>query len=65
MTKPAAIQRVLILHNDPEEITLLSGLLTRAGFQVVAGNLTTLTLHELVHDPPTSSWRLKEPADDQ
>ncbi|MEY4526452.1 MAG: hypothetical protein RL768_171 [Nitrospirota bacterium] len=52
MTKPAAAQRVLILHNDPGDIAILSGLLTKAGFQTVAGDLTTIALHELVHDPP-------------
>ena len=52
MTKPAAPQRVLILHNDPGDIAILSGLLTKAGFQTVAGDLTTIVLHELVHDPP-------------
>ena len=52
MTKSAVAQRVLILHNDPGDIAILSGLLTKAGFQVVAGDLTTIALHELVHDPP-------------
>lgn len=52
MTKPSVAQRVLILHNDPGEIAILSGLLTKAGFQVVAGDLTTIALHELVHNPP-------------
>lgn len=52
MTKPGAAQRVLILHNDPEEIAILSGLLMKAGFTVVTGDLNSIALHELVHDPP-------------
>lgn len=52
MTRPTPTQRVLILHNDPIEVESLSSLLTRAGYQVVAGDLSSIALHELVHDPP-------------
>lgn len=52
MTKLIAAQRILLLHNDPEEAARLSSSLTKAGFQVVAGDLATIALHELVHDPP-------------
>jgi len=52
MTRPTPTQRVLILHNDPVEMESLSSLLTKAGYQVVAGDLSSIALHELVHDPP-------------
>ena len=52
MTRPTPTQRVLILHNDPVEMEALSSLLTKAGYQVVAGDLSSIALHELVHDPP-------------
>ncbi len=52
MTKPTPTQRVLILHNDPVEMECLSSLLSDAGYQIVAGDLSSIALHELVHDPP-------------
>lgn len=52
MTRPTPIQRVLILHNDPVEMESLSNLLTHAGYHIVSGDLSSIALHELVHDPP-------------
>jgi diguanylate cyclase (GGDEF)-like protein len=52
MTRAATTHRVLLLHNDPGEIDALSALLSKAGFQIVAGDLSTVALHELVHNPP-------------
>ncbi|MFO0707122.1 MAG: diguanylate cyclase [Nitrospira sp.] len=52
MTRVAITHRVLLLHNDPGEIDALSTLLSKAGFQIVAGDLSTVALHELVHNPP-------------
>lgn len=47
-----APRRLLLFHNDPIAGQTLAASLTRGGFSVVEGNLSTLALHELVHDPP-------------
>lgn len=52
MTTAPAAQRVLILHSDPGEAGQLAALLTKAGFQAATGDLATIALHELMHNPP-------------
>lgn len=48
-----AARRVLLLHNDPDEISILSGLLGKAGFEVMSSNQGAPAPEELFHNPPS------------
>nr|MBI3612899.1 diguanylate cyclase [Nitrospirota bacterium] len=50
---PSATRRVLLLHNDPDEASMLAGLLGRAGFEVESNDGGGLAMDELFHNPPT------------
>ncbi|MCX5723848.1 MAG: diguanylate cyclase [Nitrospirae bacterium] len=45
-------RRILLLHNEPAQILVLTEALEKAGFHVLEGTLPDLAIHELVHDPP-------------